>query len=126
MSAKHTPKFRFRAGKCPYCGSPDLEYGPTDWADNQEFQEISCCSCGLSYQEWSDTRVSYIFIHAQELNNAGHIEEADIEIPSLESTLLAALEAMLKLDNRDNGEYMADAITDMARAAIEKVKGENK
>jgi len=36
--------------------------------------------------------------------------------------LVEACEALLKLDLRDNGEYMADAITDMAEAAIKNAK----
>ena len=43
--------------------------------------------------------------------------------PGAVPDLVAALEAMLTLDNRDNGNQMADAITDMARAALARAKG---
>jgi hypothetical protein len=38
--------------------------------------------------------------------------------------LMEAVNALLQLDIRDNGEYIADAVIDMANAALAKALGE--
>ena len=50
-------------------------------------------------------------------------DSANARLIAAAPELVEALEAMLTLDNRDNGNQMADAITDMARAALARAKG---
>jgi len=49
--------------------------------------------------------------------------EANARLIAAAPELLEALKAMMRLTVSDNGEYLADAITDMAQAALNKAEG---
>jgi len=40
------------AGKCPYCGSEDVEYGSFEFCDNDGSYDLYCNECKQTSQEW--------------------------------------------------------------------------
>lgn len=41
-------------GKCPYCGSEDIEYGDTNIDGDVLGYEFHCNNCGKDSTEWYD------------------------------------------------------------------------
>lgn len=45
-------------GKCPYCGSDDVEYGFREHVDDMIYYEVACKDCGRTFQEWYELKFS--------------------------------------------------------------------
>lgn len=43
---------------CPYCGSDDIEYGPSEHVDEMEYYPAVCKICGRKFEEWY--RLSFV------------------------------------------------------------------
>lgn len=41
--------------KCPFCESPNLEYGPMEPVDEQIKQDVHCKECGQDFKIWTKT-----------------------------------------------------------------------
>ena len=45
------------AGKCPYCGSEDLDYEGMEPEDDMVYYPWTCAYCGVSGEEWYNLAV---------------------------------------------------------------------
>lgn len=60
-------------GKCPYCGSEELDYGAMEPADEMIYYPWTCSHCGKQGEEWYSMK----FIGHNVENESGNMEEVE-------------------------------------------------
>lgn len=65
------------SGKCPYCGSPDIEGGEVDCQGDAHYQGIVCNACE---REWTDTyTLSAVDDGDEDLEDVAHEDQDSAE-----------------------------------------------
>ena len=56
-------------GRCPKCGSDNIDWGDNEQYDNQIAYEFECCDCGFEGKEWANIEfVGFTDLENNEIN----------------------------------------------------------